>query len=212
MAQADSVTLPRWDLSDLYSGLHDPAIEQDLTSCDNEARGFAERWKGKLATATGQELGEAIADYERIDQRMGRLGAFAQLSFAAHTSDPETGRFSQGMTERLTAISSHLLFLRSSSTALRRAIFPDVLLYRNWPAGRLSCVICVYGGHISCPMRSSRSLLRSPSQVAPLGIASLTRPWRRFRLRLMVKPARWVRHSTSFPAPIVKSVALLRLR
>jgi len=110
MAQADSATLPRWDLSDLYSGLHDPAIEQDLTACDNEARGFAERWKGKLATATGQELSEAIADYERIDQRMGRLGAFAQLSFAAHTSDPETGRFSQGMTERLTAISSHLLF------------------------------------------------------------------------------------------------------
>lgn len=110
MAQADSASLPRWDLSDLYVGLTDPAIERDLASCDDAARLFAERWKGKLATATGAALAEAIAEYERIDQRMGRLGAFAQLSFAAHTSDPETGRFSQGMTERLTAISSHMLF------------------------------------------------------------------------------------------------------
>ncbi|NVN01086.1 MULTISPECIES: M3 family oligoendopeptidase [Asaia] len=110
MAQADSASLPRWDLSDLYAGLTDPAIERDLAACDEEARLFAERWKGKLGTATGAALAEAIAEYERIDQRMGRLGAFAQLSFAAHTSDPETGRFSQGMTERLTAISSHMLF------------------------------------------------------------------------------------------------------
>lgn len=110
MAQADSASLPRWDLSDLYVGLTDPAIERDLASCDEAARLFAERWKGKLATATGAALAEAIAEYERIDQLMGRLGAFAQLSFAAHTSDPETGRFSQGMTERLTAISSHMLF------------------------------------------------------------------------------------------------------
>ncbi|WP_438382733.1 M3 family oligoendopeptidase [Asaia sp. BMEF1] len=110
MAQADSASLPRWDLSDLYAALTDPAIERDLASCDEEARLFAERWKGKLGTGTGAALAEAIAEYERIDQRMGRLGAFAQLSFAAHTSDPETGRFSQGMTERLTAISSHMLF------------------------------------------------------------------------------------------------------
>ncbi|RUT26703.1 oligoendopeptidase F [Asaia sp. W19] len=110
MAQADSASLPRWDLSDLYAGLADPAIARDLASCEAEARDFAERWKNRLDQAGASELAAAIADYESIDQRMGRLGAFAQLSFAAHTSDPETGRFSQGMTERLTAISSHLLF------------------------------------------------------------------------------------------------------
>ncbi|GAB6853753.1 M3 family oligoendopeptidase [Asaia astilbis] len=110
MAHADNATLPRWDLSDLYAGLTDPAISRDLAACEEEARNFGKRWKGALGAASGPDLAEAIAEYERIDQRMGRLGAFAQLSFAAQTSDPETGRFSQGMTERLTAISSHLLF------------------------------------------------------------------------------------------------------
>lgn len=110
MAQADSPTLPRWDLSDLYAGLDDPAIERDLAWCDAQAKAFAERWKGKLADASASDLASAIAQYEEIDQRMGRLGAFAQLGFAARTTDPATGRFSQGMTERLTAISSHMLF------------------------------------------------------------------------------------------------------
>ncbi|GBQ15726.1 M3 family oligoendopeptidase [Swaminathania salitolerans] len=110
MAQNDLAALPRWDLSDLYDGLEDPAIERDLAQCEEEARAFSGRWKGRLTAASAQDLDASIAGYERIDQRMGRLAAFAQLSFAARTSDAATGRFSQGMTERLTEISSHLLF------------------------------------------------------------------------------------------------------
>lgn len=127
MTKAESATLPRWDLSDLYGGLDDPAIEHDLARCDQAARDFAARWKNRLVEATAAELAQAVTAYEEIDQRMGRLGAFAQLSFAAQTSDPVMGRFSQGMTERLTAISSHLLFFTLEMNRLDEAHLADLV-------------------------------------------------------------------------------------
>lgn len=107
---ASSQEPPRWDLSDLYASLTDPAIERDLQSLDTQARAFADQWKTRVAALTGAELATALDSYQDIDERLGRLGSFAQLSFSAHTSDPACGRFAQDMNERLTAISSHLLF------------------------------------------------------------------------------------------------------
>ncbi|GBR39369.1 oligoendopeptidase F [Neoasaia chiangmaiensis NBRC 101099] len=109
-ATPDDGATPRWDLSDLYAGLDDPAITDDLAACEARARRFAERWKGRIATVTAPDLAEALAEYQAIDEGLGRLGSFSQLSFSAHTTDPATGRFAQDIQERLTDISAHLLF------------------------------------------------------------------------------------------------------
>ncbi|MFT8354401.1 MAG: M3 family oligoendopeptidase [Gluconobacter japonicus] len=107
---AESVTPPRWDLSDLYASLDDPAIEQDFAALTSAARTFSETWKGKLGQADGAALAAAFAEYERIEEGLGRIGSFAQLGFAAHTTDPTWGRFTQGVQERITDISADLLF------------------------------------------------------------------------------------------------------
>ncbi|RFD19159.1 M3 family oligoendopeptidase [Komagataeibacter melaceti] len=102
--------LPRWDLSDLYDSPDSPALTTDLDQADTDAQDFARVWQGRLASLKGDELAQAIAEYQRIDEVLGRAGSYAQLLFAANTSDSGVGRFAQSINERLTAISTHLLF------------------------------------------------------------------------------------------------------
>ncbi len=103
--------LPEWDLSDLYPGRDSAAVETDLAAADAAARGFAEAHAGKLAEMTGAALASAIAEYERIEEVLGRLMSYAQLQFSTDSLDPGIAKFYQSVNERVTAISSHLLFL-----------------------------------------------------------------------------------------------------
>ena len=103
-------TLPVWDLSDLYAGAGDPQLEADLKQADADARAFEDAYAGKLESLSGDALAKAIATYERIDEILGRVMSFAQLVFSGDAQNAENGRFYQTMQERVTAVSSHLLF------------------------------------------------------------------------------------------------------
>jgi oligoendopeptidase F len=52
-AGADDV---RWDLSDLYEGLTDPALDEDLGRFVELAERFSKRHKGNLKSTLGQSL------------------------------------------------------------------------------------------------------------------------------------------------------------
>ncbi|MBE9603444.1 M3 family oligoendopeptidase [Acetobacteraceae bacterium H6797] len=102
--------LPSWDLSDLYKGMEDPALKADLDRVEAESRAMAEKLTGKLASISGDELAAAIAQYEKIEEVLGRVMSYAQLLFSGDAQDSANGRFYQTMQERVTTISSHLLF------------------------------------------------------------------------------------------------------
>tara|TARA_R110002072_G_scaffold259002_6_gene417661 strand:- start:41 stop:1852 length:1812 start_codon:yes stop_codon:yes gene_type:complete len=102
--------LPVWDLTDLYPGNDSPELAADLDRAAKEAEAFAARYKGKLAGLSGSELGTAIAEYEAVDEIMGRVMSYAQLVYAGNVSDPDVGRFYQTMQERVNDISAHTLF------------------------------------------------------------------------------------------------------
>ncbi len=107
--------LPEWNLDDLYVGISDPALKRDLAAIDRRAAAFEEKYKGKIvALATGptggDRLADAIIDYERLDELIGRVASFAGLVHAGDTSDPVRGKFYGDVQEKLTAASSHLLF------------------------------------------------------------------------------------------------------
>lgn len=109
-ASPDLGALPEWDLSDLYSSPKAPELQRDLEQLEVEAKGFGERWQGKLNESGGEELAKAIASYESLRERLGRISSYAQLVYAGDMSDPQNGRFFQAMQERVTSISSLLLF------------------------------------------------------------------------------------------------------
>ncbi len=135
--------LPEWDLSDLYSGLDDPAIARDLDRIDGECVAFENAYQGKLADLArspeaGAALAEAVRRYESIDDLMGRLGSYAGLMHAGNTVDPARTKFYGDVQERLTAASTHLLFftleLNRIDDALIEAAMQDPAFrhYRPW--------------------------------------------------------------------------------
>jgi oligoendopeptidase F len=108
--QSELGPLPEWDLSDLYPGRDSPALKRDLEGAAKDATGFAERYRGKLASLSGDALGGAIRDYERLRETLDRVMSYASLVYAGDVSDAEIGRFYQMMQERVTDIGSTLLF------------------------------------------------------------------------------------------------------
>ncbi len=102
--------LPVWDLSDLYDRQDSPELASDLTEADASADAFAARYAGRLGSLDAPALAAAIAEYERIDELLGRAGSYAGLLFAGDSEDSAIGRFSQSINERVTQISTRLIF------------------------------------------------------------------------------------------------------
>ena len=114
--------LPAWDLSDLYPGIDSPSVTTDLDATEAAAAVFNERYSGKLGTLSGAELAAALSDYERIEETLGRVMSFAQLKFSGDSTDAAIGQFMQSCSERVTSISSHLIFFSLELNRLDDAV------------------------------------------------------------------------------------------
>ncbi|MDN3624796.1 M3 family oligoendopeptidase [Methylobacterium isbiliense] len=135
--------LPEWDLSDLYAGLDDPAFARDLAAVEAECRSFAETYRGRIAAIAGSDdaadtLGSAVAAYEAIEDRMGRLMSYAGLVYSGDTTDPARAKFYGDTQERLTDASSDLLFFTLELNRVDDAVIdaatanPPLARYRPW--------------------------------------------------------------------------------
>jgi oligoendopeptidase F len=130
--------LPSWDLTDLYPAADSPAVDADFAMAEKAAQVFAEAHQGRLAAAAGDALAAAITEYERIEEVLGRLMSYAQLLFAADSNNAEIGRFYQTVSERVTTISSTLLFFTLELNRLDDAVLdqkaadPALARWRPW--------------------------------------------------------------------------------
>ncbi len=122
MASSDSANPAagvRWDLSDLYAAPDDPALESDLDRALEGSRAFAERYRGRVAALSAAELSEALDALEALNEPVVRAASYAQLLFAADTSDPRHGALLQRVQERTTEIRNALLFFELEWVAVR---------------------------------------------------------------------------------------------
>jgi len=103
-------TLPNWNLNDLYEGQDDPGLEEDLAWASASSTDFAKDVQGRLADLSGAELGDAIARYETILDRLYKVMSYAQLVHAGDMGSPEIAAFYQTLNERVTDITSASLF------------------------------------------------------------------------------------------------------
>ncbi len=132
------VELPVWDLGDLYAEAADPRIAADLARGEEEAKKFEQDHRGRLAGLSGAALAQAMRDYERIEEGLGRVMSYAQLLFSADSTNPEHGKFYQTMSERVTAISTHLLFFTLELNLIGEAEIaeklqdPALARYASW--------------------------------------------------------------------------------
>ncbi|PSQ69137.1 MAG: oligoendopeptidase F [Bacteroidetes bacterium QH_2_67_10] len=99
----------RWQLADLYDSTE--VLEDDLRTAADEAEAFAERYRSQIAACSAEELADALADYEAVQDRLGRASTYAFLNWATDTNDPERGALLQKVKEQATQIEQQLLFL-----------------------------------------------------------------------------------------------------
>ena len=99
-----------WDLSDLYAGPDDPAIEADLDRALKRAGDFASRHREAVASLSAADLAAAIDELESLNEPVVRAACYSQLLFAADTSDPRHGALMQRVQERISEIKNSLLF------------------------------------------------------------------------------------------------------
>ena len=107
--------VPSWNLADLYAGMDAPSYAADLADAERDAERFSTTYRGQLPTIAeapdgGQRLTEAIEAYERLEEVLGRAASFAQLVYTEDTSDPARTKFLADAQDRVTTVSSNLLF------------------------------------------------------------------------------------------------------
>jgi len=127
-----------WNLADLYAGVDDPRIQQDLQALEERAQAFAATYRGRLASLTAAEFGAAVVAYEAIMRDEQFPGAYAMLLFAGDTQPPAHGALVQAVQERGVAIHQHLLFFELELIEIPDAQFtgwladPVVAGYRHY--------------------------------------------------------------------------------
>ena len=136
--------LPEWNLDDLYAGPDSAAFKADLERAGEEAAAFARRYQGKLdGLLNGGKGGDALAgvikDYEGLSDLFGRIGSFMMLYYVGDTTDPKRQKFYGDVSQKLTAVTSGLVFFelefnRLGEAALNKAMTASAALahYRPW--------------------------------------------------------------------------------
>jgi len=141
--ETDLGALPVWDLADLYSAPDAPEVKADIALAASAAADFNKRYKGQVAILAGAagggaELARAVGAYEEIEDRLGRLISYAGLLYAQDNTNPAHAKFYGDIQERVTAISTDLLFFalelnRVEDTALDAALKdPALAHYGPW--------------------------------------------------------------------------------
>jgi oligoendopeptidase F len=137
-AKTDPGSLPNWDLTDLYPAPGSPELKSDLAKAAADARSFAARYQGKLAGLDGAALGAAVAGYEAIQEILGRVMSYAQLVHAGDMADEAIGRFYQTTFERVTDITTGLIFFALELNRLDDVVLaeklqsPALAHYASW--------------------------------------------------------------------------------
>lgn len=142
MNRINSDSLPRWDLTDFYTSLNDPQIQADLNRADTMTKDFASTYGEKFnasASWTGKKLHQAIQEYEKIDELLGKLVSYGYLLFATNVNNPPVLQFFQMIQEQSTTISSHLIFFTLDLNKLEEAALKnaygessDLARYKPW--------------------------------------------------------------------------------
>ena len=130
-----SETLPNWNLKDFYLSIDDKQIEKDLELFKNFTLNFSNKYKDKLLSYA-VDFEKIIKEYEDGNELGDKLGNYAFLIYATNMNDQKTVQFYQGINEKLTEISSNLIFftneINSSSDNDFEAFINGSGKYKNW--------------------------------------------------------------------------------
>lgn len=136
--------LPVWDLSDLYASPGDPQLSADLETGRALVNELA-KLEGKFlaargdAAALGGLIDRAARLYEEATNRLGSVGAYAQLAASCDRTDPAWAKLQADLTQKVVEISTPSLFLSLELNQLEDAEIeaalaasPEAERWRPW--------------------------------------------------------------------------------
>jgi oligoendopeptidase F len=121
----DLGALPEWQLGDLYPGPDSPELAADIKAARTRAEAFETAYAGKIEGLDGAALGTAVAEYEAIEDLLGRISSYGSLYYCLRMEDAEAGRFYQSIQEASTEISTRLLCLSLEINRLDEAVLDE---------------------------------------------------------------------------------------
>ena len=130
--------IPKWNLSDLYTSPKSRKLKTDLAWARTQSKEFCDAYEGELRNLDGLSLGHAIARYETIIERIGKIISYGYLLHATFMSDGEVSAFFQDLQEQVTDISTETMFFtleinRLSDSVLKRQLKnPKAAHYAPW--------------------------------------------------------------------------------
>jgi oligoendopeptidase F len=141
-ATTDLGTMPTWNLADLYASPDAPEVARDVTASAKIASEMKQRYQGKLKAMGGDgvKLAEAIKAYEDLADKLGRLGAYAGLLRAGDQGNPDYAKFYGDTSEKLTNISTDLIFFElelnqiDDADLAKALMVPALAKYKPWLA------------------------------------------------------------------------------
>jgi len=114
----------RWDLTDLYKSIDDPALDADLEKAMGLARGFAETHRGKLA----EDLGGALRTQARMTELVDKMFVYLFLNRSTDAKNELTaqqiGRVQEAWSR---AAADHLNFFEHELCAIDDAVYAKAL-------------------------------------------------------------------------------------
>lgn len=133
LTESSQANLPTWQLNDLYEGPNSAELATDLVTSAEQAALFESNWKGKLIRESqldcGGQLAISIAEFENLEERMGRIMSYAGLLYAQDMSNPIHGKLYGDCQDKLTSAAAHLLFF-----PLEFNLIEDVDLQNAYPS------------------------------------------------------------------------------
>ncbi len=103
-------SLPTWNLDAFYKNPKDPNIEKDIQWGKAEAEKFTQKYENKIKDLGAKDLSQLIEKYEEIEETLSKVVCYAYVYFTEDMSDEKRANFLQQVQEKITDISSGLVF------------------------------------------------------------------------------------------------------
>jgi oligoendopeptidase F len=99
-----------WDLSELFSDINDPKINQTITDATVMVSLFEKKYRGKIGSLTPEGLLVCLQEVEAFHQKFSNVGLYSSLVFAADMTLPEAQMLNDKISKLEAQISKQLAF------------------------------------------------------------------------------------------------------
>lgn len=118
------MSLPSWNLSDLFQSIHDPRLLKHQKTVSTRAQAFHKKYYGKIKRGpTAALLRVAIQEYESTLQHASKPYEYAALLFYADSKTPEHGALLQKIKLWYQSIYEQLVFFELELGQINPAVF-----------------------------------------------------------------------------------------